>query len=126
VKIVSPTGSSSLGRDVVATGYTGKAKHRCYMTGWLVITSDKWTAYFIKTIVHPKARGMFRTPTLELGSPGETGSRWWPYLLAGSQRGCSWARRLLARIPTGEYHGAWPPPGITVLYQTHKPLRRTS
>jgi len=69
---------------------------------------------------------MFRTHTLEMGSSGETGSKWYVFEIGASPGGCSWMHRLWAQTPTGEYHGAWPPPGSTVLYQASKPVRRAS
>jgi hypothetical protein len=124
--ILPPYGTGSLGRDVVATGSVGRAQAACFAVGWYVVTAAEWTGYFIKTSIRPNTDGAFRTPILQMGSPGETGSSWYPFILSASPAGCSWLRQLWTQTPTGEYHGSWPPPGSTVLYQATRPVHRTS
>lgn len=126
VSITGPDGRASLGRDVVASGDVGARRYACYAVGWYVVTAASWTGYFIKTKVNPRVDGSFTTPVLQMGSPGETGSSWQPFLLGATPSGCAWIRRLWARTPTGEYHGAWPPPGITVLYHAPAAIHRSS
>lgn len=126
VRITSPDGSSTLGRDVMASGVVGSARDSCRAVGWYVVTAGGWTGYFIKTMVHAGSGGLFRTQILQMGSAGETGSRWYPLLIGGSPGGCAWLNQLWTQVPTGEYHGTWPPPGVTVLYRAVTPVHRTS
>lgn len=126
VSIVPPEGTGALGRSVVAVGYVGGARYACYAVGWYVVTAQGWTGYFIKTRVRPDGNGAFRTTALQMGSTDETNSSWYAYVLGASPGGCSWLSRLWAQTPTGEYHGPWPPPGSTVLYQSPDPIHRTS
>ena len=126
VRITTPDGSSTLGRDVVASGVVGSARYSCYAVGWYVVTAGGWTGYFIKTTVHAGSGGFFRTQILQMGSRGKPGPRWYPLLLGGSPAGCAWLNQLWAQVPTGEYHGTWPPPDITVLYRAVTAIHRAS
>jgi hypothetical protein len=126
VSIAGPDGRASLGRDVVASGDVGAKRYACYAVGWYVVTAASWTGYFIKAKVNPRVDGSFTTPVLQMGSPGETGSSWQPFLLGATPAGCAWIERLWARTPTGEYHDAWPPPGITVLYHAPAAIHRSA
>lgn len=125
VRITSPDGATDMGHDVVATGTVGTKTFACFAVGWYVQTTEGWTAYYVKTAVSPDAHGSFRTPVLQMGSPGETGSSWFPFLLGATPSGCAWLHQLWERTPTGEYHGDWPPPGSTVLYSSATAIHRT-
>ena len=109
MRITTPDGSTDLGRDVVATGSVGNRKFACYVVGWYVQTTTDWTAYYLATAVSPDVTGSFRTTVMHMGSPGETGSSWFPFLLGATPSGCAWFHQLEARTPTGEYRGDWPP-----------------
>jgi len=109
----------------VAAGTWARVTYFCYAMGWYVQAADGWTGYFIKTWARPGSNGAFQTVVLQMGSPGETTSSWYPYLLGGSPAGCTWMSQLWAQTPTGEYHGVWPPPGSTVLYQAQEPIHRS-
>jgi len=85
VRILPPYGTGSLGRDVVAVGQVGRTGYACYAVGWYVVTAAEWTGYFIPVLIRPGANGAFRTPILHMGSPGETGSSWYPFILGASQ-----------------------------------------
>ncbi len=124
VRITTPDGTTALGRDIIAAGTVGAAKSACYAVGWYVQTAADWTAYFLATAAHPGADGSFRTPVLQLGSPGETGSSWFPFLIGATPAGCAWLEQLWAQTPTGEYHGAWPPPNSTILYSSRTAIHR--
>ncbi len=126
VHITTPQGGTSLGPNVVASGDVGPQTYACRAVGWYVVTAKGWTGYFIKTDVRPAADGSFRTPVLQLGSQAETNSSWFPFLIGASPAGCAWLTQLWAQAPTGEYHGAWPPPDSTVLYSSPAPVYRTS
>jgi len=103
----------------------GSAKYACWVVGWYVQNTAGWTAYYIKAPVSPQADGSFRTDVMQMGSPGETGSSWFPFLLGASPSGCAWFHQLWTRTPTGEYRGNWPPPGSTVLYSSASATHRT-
>jgi hypothetical protein len=126
VRITNQDGLSwPLSRNVVAVGNIGRVRYACYAVTWRVVASNEWTAYYIKRVLSPTADGAFRTDALQMGSPGETGSVWTPYVVGGTPAACSWLRHWLALRPTGEYRDAWPPPGLTVLYAA-APVHRTS
>jgi hypothetical protein len=126
VIIQAADGGSSLGRNVIATGNVGAAPYTCFAVGWYVINAEQWSGYFIKTLVRAGQGGSFATGTLQMGSPGETTSSWWPFLLGGTPSGCAWLAQLWDQTAIGEYHGAWPPPGLTLLYQAPAPIHRAS
>ena len=126
VLISAADGSALLGRDVVASGTVGRARYSCFAVGWYVVTARGWTGYFIKTTLRVTPEGAFRTGVLQMGSADETTSSWYPLLLGGTGAGCAWLNQLWAQVPTGEYHGAWPPPGITVLYRAAVAIHRVS
>jgi hypothetical protein len=125
VRITTRGGSAELGRDVVAAGSVGSKRFACYAVGWYVETTEDWSAYYLKQTVSPEAGGSFRTGVMEMGSPGETGSSWFPFLLGGTPAGCAWLRQLLVQTPTGEYRGAWPTAGLTPLYSAQSPIHRS-
>lgn len=125
VTIQAADGSSSLGRNVIASGTVGGTPYTCFAVGWYVINAKQWTGYFIKTLVRAGPDGSFATEPLQLGSPGETTSSWWPFLLGGTPSGCAWLTQLWGQTAIGEYHGAWPPPGLTLLYWAPAPIHRT-
>ena len=123
VRITTPEGTTALGRDIIAAGTVGAAKLACYSVGWYVQTASDWTAYFLATAAHPGADGSFRTPVLQLGSPGETGSSWFPFLIGATPPDApGWSN--CGQTPTGEYQGAWPPPDSTILYSSPTAIHR--
>ena len=126
VLISAADGSALLGRDVVASGTVGRAHYSCFAVGWYVVTARGWTGYFIKTTLQVTPEGAFRTRVLQMGSADEMTSSWYPFLLGGTGPGCAWLSQLWAQVPAGEYRGAWPPPGITVLYRAAAAIHRAS
>ena len=111
---------------MIAHGYVGPQNYACRAVGWYVVNAKHWTGYFIKTTVSPAVDGSFRTAVLQMGSTGETTSYWYPFLLGGTPAGCAWLRQLWSQTATGEYHGAWPPPGTTIIYSSSNPVHRTA
>ena len=126
VQVRPATGTGPLGRDVVAAGSVGNADYYCYAVGWYVVNQKQWAAHYIKTLVTGSADGTFQTGELQMGADGERTSSWYPFVLGGTPQGCAWLTRLWEQTSTGEYRQAWPPFGLTVLYQDTTPVHRTS
>ena len=123
---ISPfEGTGPLSRDVVETGSVGLTRHSCYAAGWYVLDTAGWSAHYLKPVA-VDAHGNFRTPELQMGSPDETGSSWWPFVLGGTSEGCGWLNQMVAQTPTGEYRQTWPPVGFTVLYSASAAVHRTT
>jgi hypothetical protein len=129
VTVTNPDCSTDLGQSVKVSGYVGRRRFSCYAVGWYVQNTDDWTAHYIRQLVHPSAAGTFTTRNpLEMGSPGETGSSWWPFLLGGSPAGCAWLHQFWQDRHTGEYRDEnFPPPGsgLTLLYYAPRAIYRS-
>jgi hypothetical protein len=90
----------------------------CFWGGWRVHAAGGWTGYYLKRQLHLEAGGSFDVAGLQMGSPGETGSVWYPFVVGATKDACAFLERNLEETGIGQYNGAsWPPPDVKVLYQ---------